>query len=174
MDIIEVMRKRRSIRSYTGESVPDEIVEKVLQAGMLSPSGHGRRSWEFIVVKDRETLDKLSLCRQNTVKMLQGGDVAIVVIGDAELSDMWVEDCSIAMANMHLAADSLGVGSCWVQVRCRKTASGEDSGEYIRSILGFPEKYMAEAILALGMPAEHPAPRELSDLPAEKIHYEKF
>lgn len=84
------------------------------------------------------------------------------------------------MANMHLMADSLGVGSCWIQSRLR-TATATDSGtdsvtteDYVRKCLHFPEGYKLEAILSLGMPAEEKTPTKLSELPVEKVHYETF
>ena len=109
-EILEAMRRRRSVRKYTGEKVPEETLEKVLKAGLLSPSGRAVRPWEFIVVRDREMLEKMSGCRVGAAKMLAYADTAVVVIGDSEKQDVWTEDCSIAMAYMHLAADSLGLG----------------------------------------------------------------
>ena len=180
MDLLEIMRRRRSIRNYSGEEIPEESITKVLQAGLLSASGKAKRPWEFIVVRQRKTLDDLSGCRAGGVKMLKEAQCAIVVIGDETEQDVWIEDCSVAMANMHLMADSLGIGSCWIQGRLR-TATSADSGtasitteDYVRECLHFPEGYKLEAILSLGMPAEEKTPAELSKLPFEKIHYEKF
>lgn len=173
MDLLEVMRQRRSVRQYTGERIADEAIDRILKAGLLSPSGRGVRPWEFIVVRDADTLKAMSECRVGAAKMLEGADCAVVVIGDEDKTDVWVEDCSIAMANMHLMADSLGVGSCWIQGRLRK--AGEESTEsYLRAWLGFPENFRLEAILSLGMPAGKPAARELEELPVEKVHWERF
>lgn len=86
---------------------------------------------------------------------------------------MWIEDCSVAMANMHLMASSLGIGSCWVQGRLRN-ADEITTEEYVRERLGFPENYKLEAILTLGMPdAEAPA-HQLDELPMEKIKWERY
>ena len=151
MDLLEIMRKRRSIRRYTGEKIPEEKLETILQAGLLSASGRAIRPWEFIVVQDKDTLQYLSDSRIGAAKMLQGADCAIVVIGDSEKTDVWIEDCSIAMAQMHLMADSLGVGSCWIQGRLRE-AEGKTTEEYVREKLEFPESFRLEAILSLGIP----------------------
>ena len=113
--MVELLQERRSIRRYTGEAVPEESLKQILQAGLLSPSGHNAKPWEFVVVKDRETLDKLSQCREGSAEMLKGAYCAVVVLGDEEKTDVWTEDCSAAMMNMHLTASSLGVGSCWIQ-----------------------------------------------------------
>lgn len=174
MDLLQVMMNRRSVRKYTGEPVPEEKLERILQAGLVSASGRRRQPWEFILVKEKDTLRSLSKCREHGPSMIEGADCAIVVAADEEKTDVWTEDCSIAMANMHLMADSLGVGSCWVQVRLREAPDGRSAEEYIRELLAIPEKYKVEAILSLGIPAEHPEPHTAEELLKEKVHSEKF
>lgn len=174
MDLLEIMQNRRSIRKYTGEKISDEALEKVLQAGLLSASSRARRPWELIVVKDRDTLKKMAECRKGSAKMLEGADTAVAVVGDENASDVWIEDCSIVMSNMHLMAESLGLGSCWIQGRLREAPSGQSTEEYLRDILGYPEHYRLEAILSMGIAASHPKRTELSELLTEKIHRERF
>lgn len=174
MELLEIMRNRRSVRTYTGESVPEETIEKILQAGLLSASGKAVRPWELIVVRDKKTLARMALSRAAGAKMLEGADCAIVVLGNEEMSDVWTEDCSIVMANMHLMADSLGVGSCWIQGRLREASDGRTTEEYLRELLKYPAPYRLEAMLSLGVPKEHPSPRALEELPAEKVHRERF
>lgn len=174
MDLLEIMRNRRSVRKYTREPISDERIEKILRAGLLSASSRGIRPWEFILVRERETLEKMAACREGAANMLKGADAAIVVIGDAEKSDVWIEDCSIAMANMHLMADALGIGSCWIQGRLRVAAEGCGTEDYLRQLLGFPERFKLEAILSLGMPEKHPAAYQLDSLLMEKTHREQF
>ena len=174
MELINIMKKRRSIRKYSRETIENSKLEKILQAGLLSASGKGKRPWEFIVVKDKDALKNMSQCRIGAAKMLENADCAIVVVADSEKTDVWVEDCSVAMANMHLMADSLGIGSCWIQGRLRTDVSGESTECYLRNMLEFPEKYKLEAILSLGIPAENPEPYELPSFPNEKVHWEKF
>lgn len=174
MELLEVMQKRRSVRTYTGEAVSEEDVTCILQAGLLSASGKAIRPWEFIVVRNKETLKSMSRCRVAGSQMLEAADCAIVVLGDEEKSDVWVEDCSVAMANMHLMADSLGVGSCWIQGRLREAPGGRTTEAYLRELLEFPENYRLEAILSLGMPQNHPGAYELGDLLEGKVHRERF
>ena len=174
MELLEVMQKRRSVRTYTGEAVSEEDVTCILQAGLLSASGKAIRPWEFIVVRNKETLKSMSRCRVAGSQMLEAADCAVVVLGDEEKSDVWVEDCSVAMANMHLMADSLGVGSCWIQGRLREAPGGRTTEAYLRELLEFPENYRLEAILSLGMPQNHPGAYELGDLLEGKVHREKF
>ncbi len=174
MDLLEVMRNRRSVRVYTGETVPEDQVEQILKAGLLSASGKNLKPWEFIVVRDKEVLAKLSKSRAAGAAMIEHADCAIVVVGDTEKSDVWTEDCSAAMANMHLMADCLGIGSCWVQGRLREAADGRTTEAFIRDLLGIPDKYGVAAMLSLGMAKEHPAAYSLDELPMEKVHREKF
>lgn len=174
MELLEIMKNRRSVRTYTGEPVKEEKLEKILQAGLLSASGRAIRPWEFIVVRDKETLKQMAGSRAMGAKMLENADCAVVVLGDEEKTDVWTEDCSIAMANMHLMADSLGVGSCWIQGRLREASDGRTTEEYLRELLGFPEHCRLEAMLSLGMPERHPEPHSAEALRKEKIHREKF
>lgn len=174
MELIQVMQNRRSIRKYTGEAVPEEKLEMILQAGLLSATSHNSKPWEFIVVRNKETLKALAKCRVGSAKMLEGADAAVVVLGDPEKTDVWAEDCSIAMSNMHLMADSLGIGSCWIQGRLRDAEDGRMSEDYLRELLGFPETLKLEAVLSLGMPQSRPDGYPLDSLLTERIHKEKF
>lgn len=174
MNLLEIMQKRHSIRKYTDEAVPEESLQMVLQAGLLSASSRSIRPWELIVVRDRDTLKKMSDCRVGAAKMLAGASAAIVAAADPKMSDVWIEDCSIVMANMHLMADSLGLGSCWIQGRLREAANGETTEAYLQKLLGYPADFCLEAVLSLGIPQTHQAKRELSDLPMDKVHWEKY
>lgn len=174
MELLDIMKKRRSVRTYTEETIPEEKLTAILQAGLLSPSGKAIRPWEFIVVRNKETLKAMSKCRIAGSRMLRDAGCAIVVLGDEEKTDVWVEDCSIAMAYMHLMADSLGLGSCWIQGRLRQAPGERTTEEYLRELLKFPENLRLEAILSLGMPGNHPDAYELDKLPVEKIHREGF
>ncbi len=174
MELLKIMAERRSVRKYTGEHIPDDKLTTVLQAGMLSASSKGLRPWEFIIVRDRDMLERMAGFRVGAADMLKDADAAIVVIGGHENADMWIEDCAIAMANMHLMADSLGIGSCWIQGRGRESAEGGSSEEYLRGLLGFPERFSLEAVLSLGMPNGHPAAHSLEELDMGKVHREKY
>ena len=132
MDFLELLLTRRSIRKYTGEPIPQEALEAVLHAGLASPASRARRPWELVVVQDPATLEKLSHCRVGSAKMLAGASAAIVVFADQTKTDVWTEDCSILMSNMHLMAHALGLGSCWVQGRLRQTEAGGSTEAFCR------------------------------------------
>ncbi len=173
-DLLEIMRTRRSVRKYTAQEISDEDIKKILSAALLAPSGHSKYPCEFIVVKNRETLNKMSHCRVGVAKMLEGAACAVVVIADKEKSDTIVEDCSVAMMNMELEATARGIGNCWIQIRGRDADEGSTSEDYLRGILNFPENFACQSVLSLGYPEKMPRQRELDKLKFEKIHEEKF
>lgn len=174
MELLQIMMNRRSVRKYNDKNISKEKLDKILQAGLLSASGRSKQPWQFIAVTDKEILQKLSHCRNGSAKMLEGAGCAIVVVGDPEYADTWIEDCSIVMTNMHLMADSLGLGSCWIQGRMRTAENGEPTDDYVREILGYPQPYTIEAILSIGCIDEHPEPKTLDELSYEKVHYNKY
>ena len=165
------MRSRRSVRRYTDEKISDADLKQIVTAALLAPSGHSKYPCEFIVVKNRELLDKMSRCRKAVAKMLTEASAAIVVVADKDKSDTFVEDSCVAMMNMELLATSLGIGNCWIQVRNREAEDDSSSEEFLRGLLNFPENFACQAILSLGYPARPPKARELDKLNFDKISF---
>lgn len=175
MTMLDTILHRRSVRQYTDSPIPQDKLNAILYAGLAAASSKNRKPWEFVLVENRDTLDQLCNCRPGAANLLGKCKAAIVVAADSDLVDVWVEDCASAITQMHLTADALGVGSCWLQVRLRKSTDGiTDTQDIVRNVLGIPEKYSVMAILTLGMPASHPGSKEICDLPLEKIHREHF
>ncbi len=170
----DLVKSRRSIRKFQDKKVEKEKTDIILKSALLSPSSRSRRPWEFIAVTDKETLIKLSKCREHSSAFLADAPLGIVVIADPQACDVWVEDASIASIIMQLAAQSLGLGSCWIQVRERYGAGNVKAGDYIKEVLGIPAKYEVECMIAIGYPAEEKKPYEESQLAYGKIHYEKY
>ncbi len=174
-DFLKALQKRRSVRNYSGEPVPMEKLNMILEAGMLAPSSRAIRPYELIVVRDKQKLIALSGCRMGgAARMLAGADLAIVVVGDEEKSDAWTEDCCVVMENMHLMASVLGVGSCWIQGRMREAMDSETTEDFTRNILQYPAECRLEAILSLGMPEEEWPQTPIEMLPFGKIHINKY
>ena len=171
MELLELMRRRRSVRRYTEEKLSDEQLKQIVSAALLAPSGHSKYPCEFIVVKNRELLEKMSHCRKGVAKMLEGAAAAVVVIADKDKSDTFVEDSCVAMMSMELLATSLDVGNCWIQVRGREAEDDSASEDYLRGLLNFPENFACQAILSLGYPAKEPRARELDKLNFDKISF---
>lgn len=170
MELLELMANRRSIRKYTDEEIPEEKLNRILQAGLLAPTSMGKQPWEFYVIRDKETLQKLSKAKRHGAGMLAECNAAAAVFADSDLSDAWIEDCSVVLGYMYLMAEEQGVGSCWVQMRMRVDEDGNDAEQNVREILGVELPYRLVGIMALGMPAEEKEPQALSELKWEKVH----
>ncbi|MCQ2572869.1 MAG: nitroreductase family protein [Treponema sp.] len=150
MEFKSLIEKRHRVRTYLKEEVSDEILNEPINCAKLAPTSRNKKPVDYIVVKDRELLTKLSVSKAGGSQKLKDAGAAIVVIGDSEKSDVWIEDCSIAMTYLHLAAVNYGLGSCWIQIRNRQNAEGKDSGEYIKELLGINAPFEVLAVLSLG------------------------
>ena len=171
----DLLLRRRSVRAYAEEPVEREQLEAIVRAGLLSPTGRNKRDWQFVVVQDRPTLDALAASRAGgAAKMLADAAAAIVVLGDSSTTDVWCEDCSIAMSNMHLMAASLGLGSCWIQGRLRVADDGRSASDIVCELVGAPTGLELEAMLSIGVPAKMPAPHTLADADMSKVHWDRF
>ena len=159
-DIIQAMKDRRSFRKYTDESVPREMIEQVIEAGLWAPSGMGKQSPIIVAITDKEQRD--ALARANAAVMGGTGDpfygapVVLVVLAPREVGT-YVYDGSLAMGNMLLAASSLGLGSCWIH-RAKEVF---DTPEYQKLLadLGVEGDYEGIGNCILGWPDQEPAPK---------------
>lgn len=150
MNFNDLIKKRHSVRNYKNEIVEDELLKKIIAAAELAPTSRNKKPCIFISVTDKKILESLAESKAGGSQMLKDAGAAIVVAGDSEKSDVWIEDCSIAMTYMHLKAVDLGLGSCWIQLRNRKTKDEIDSVEYVKKLLNLENKYQVLAILSLG------------------------
>ena len=120
--MLEIVRRRRSIRRYDERPVPPELVAELREAVLRAPSSRNLRPWRFTFVTDRATLEALSTAKASYAQPLAGAALAVVFSADESVSDCWVEDCSIAATILQLTATDLGLGSCWIQMRGRADA----------------------------------------------------
>lgn len=172
--LLELLEKRRSIRKFQETAVEPEKIKTILQAGLISPSGKSKRPWEFIVVDNSEILESLSQAKPRGGQFVKDAPLAVVVLGEEEASDTWIEDCSIAMTFMQLEAEDQGLGSCWVQIDKRPSEDGRGAEAVAKDILGIEDKKRVLAILAIGYPAqERPAYTE-EDMDFSKVHYNSY
>lgn len=146
----ELIKMRRSMRKFTPEKLTDEQLRTVLRAALMSPSSKGTHCWQFVVVQDGETLAQLSRCKAQGADFLSGAPCGVVVLADPAVSDVWIEDASVATTMMLLQAEDLGLGSCWIQVRERTMADGSDAEAEVRRILDIPAHLRVLSIVALG------------------------
>ncbi|MDQ7096438.1 nitroreductase family protein [Desulfosporosinus sp. PR] len=161
--MLDLLYKRRSIRKYKPTKIDRDTVQVLLKAALLSPSSCGLRPWQFVVVDDSETLSRLAAAKKGAGH-LKGAALAIVVLADPNLSDVWVEDASIAATILHLTAESLGLGSCWIQIRKRQYSDTETAEDYVRKILAVPETLTVASIMSFGYPAESKSPYSEEDI----------
>ncbi len=153
MDFKNLVQKRRSIRKFTDEEISSEDLQTILRAALMSPTSKGTRAWHFIVVDDKDMLEKMSNIREMGSQFVAGAAVAVVVLGDTDATDAWVEDASLAAVTMQYQAADLGLGSCWCHVRNRFSSVGEPADNLLRFLLGYPENLTAECIIGIGHPA---------------------
>lgn len=171
---LELLRKRRSIRQFESSPVKQGDVEILVEAMLRSPSSRSLNPWHFVVVTDKELIEGLSSSKPHGATFLKNAPLAIVVCADPSVSDVWVEDCSIASLNIHLAAADIGLGSCWVQIRERKYDDSLSSEEYVKKALSLKDDMRVEAIVAIGYPKEEKEGQPDSSLLYERVSYEKF
>jgi nitroreductase len=170
----ELIKNRRSIRKFTSEELTQEEVVNLLKAALMSPSSKRTNPWQFIVVDDKETLDKLAHCKEHSANFIADAALAIVVAADPMASDVWIEDASIASIMIQLQAEDLGLGSCWVQIRERFAATGMSSDEYVRGILDIPLQLQVLSVIAIGHKGMERKPFSEDHLQWEKIHINKY
>lgn len=173
-EVINALRHRRSVRKYDGTPVDGDLLKLVLEAGINAPKGDNFKTVEFILIEKRDTLLELAHIRKVGTKMLENAGAAIIVLGNEEKSDLWMEDASIAMAYMHLAADSLGLGSCWIQMWNRDDVNGADLEPVLRERFGIPAYLHPMAILSLGNISEHPKGHDVESVDWSRVHHEKY
>lgn len=167
--MIELLRKRRSVRKFTAEKITPEQRQTLIEAALRSPSSRGINPWEFIVVDDPELLRHLARAKQHGSEFLENAPLAIVVCADSTKSDVWVEDCAIAAIIIQLTAVSLGLGSCWAQIRSRQHNSEVTAEHYLRELLGLPEQMKVECVLGIGCPDEVKLPVPAGTLQHGKV-----
>jgi len=161
MDTLEAIRKRRSVREYTGGPIPKEDLETIVDAGRLAATGSNRQPWDFIVITDPEMIQKLKVASQ---WMEKAGAIIAVVMDPA--SRWWVEDGSAAVENMLIASTALGYGSCWLE---GYTLPRE---EEFKALLNVPQEKRLLTLIPIGVPVEWPT-REKKSL-EEVIHWETY
>lgn len=165
----QLIKLRRSMRQYTGEELAQEQVVALMRAALMAPSSKRSNPWQFIVVDDKELLRRLSLCKAQASQFIADAALAIVVAADPLASDVWIEDCAIAAAYVQLQAEDLGLGSCWVQVRERFTASGQSSNDYVHEVLDLPLPLQVLCIIAIGHKGMQRKPFNEDNLQWEKV-----
>jgi nitroreductase len=148
---MQAILTRRSIRQYTPESVPDDVITEILQAAMSAPSAGNQQPWQFVVIADRRVRQEIPTFHPYA-QMVREAPVAIVVCGDTRLQThegYWVQDCAAATQNILLAAHAKGLGAVWVGIYPK-----EERVKRLRELLDLPTHVIPLALVPLGVPAE--------------------
>jgi Nitroreductase len=169
--MIDLLRTRRSVRKYKKTPIDPKQIDLLKEALLRSPSSRGIDPWEFVFVEDPALLEKLSRAKQHGSEFLKDAKLGIVVCADESKSDVWVEDCAIASILAQMTAHSLGLGSCWIQIRLRNHNETTTSESYIQRLLGIPEKIKVAAIISIGHPDEIKRPISSNKLDYRRIRF---
>ena len=171
---MDLIANRRSIRRFTADKIETEKIELLKEAALRPPSSRGVNPWEFLFITDRNLLGKLSGAKPHGSSFLKDAQLGIVVCADPGKSDVWIEDASIAATFIQLAAISLELGSCWIQIRDRMHDETQTAEAFIAEALNIPSNLKIEAMIAIGYPAERKSPHPKEELQNEKVHLNRY
>jgi len=174
MEFFETVDKRRSIRQFSNQPVEQEKIEQILEAALRAPTARASRSAEIVVVTDQEMLQKLAKAKPVGAAFIAGAAVAMVVVANPEKIGPAIEDAAIAAFSLQLAAQALGLGSCWSQMRDNNHDALISSNQYICQLLGIPRQLTVECIIAIGYAAEERKGYAATDLGRERVHYGQY
>lgn len=169
---IENIFARKSVRAYTPKPIEKEKIDLLVKAAMAAPTAVNKQPWAFIVIDDREVLDKLAI-ELPYAKMAAQAPLAIVVCGDlskalnGETDQYWMLDCSAASENLLLAAESMGLGAVWTAVYPEN-----DRIAKVRSVLSLPDYIIPFNLIPVGYPQHQEEAKD--KFKAENIHYNKW
>jgi nitroreductase len=167
--VIDAILKRRSIRRYSGKPVNKSMIMELLTAGMYAPSARNEQPWHFMVIDDRNLLDRIREIHPYA-SMLSGASLAILVCGDEHLElskGYWSVDCAAATQNILLAAHALGLGAVWLGVYPR-----EERQSGIRELFDLPKNIQPFSLISVGYPQEEkPVPERFKE---DRIRWNKW
>ncbi len=180
MDALDAIFSRKSIRNYTDQPISDEDLRTILEAGMSGPTCAMTRDWSFIVIRDKELLNKVADGNGPPAAPLRGAAVGILICGDLSRSfkpapDYWIIDGAIAGQNMILAATALGIGSVWLG-----TYPEMDRVENQAKLFALPETIRPHSVIAFGHPdpdaPERPKPPHIftGRYEEDRVHFERW
>lgn len=161
MDALEAIRKRRSIRQYSGKAVPHKHLEQIVDAGRLAATGFNHQPWDFIVITQKEKIDQLKIAAP---WMEKAGAIIAVVLDPT--TQYWIEDGAAAIENMMIAATALGYGSCWLE------GFTQPYEETFKNLLKVPKEKRLLTLVPIGVPVEWP---EVDKKPLKEVlHWETY
>jgi len=171
MSVFDIMKSRRSVRKYKSKPIPEDVLNKVLEAARIAPSGKNFQPWKFIIVRDRKKREELAVASRNQFFIAQA-PVVIVACGFPDSSYQyqgnymrsWPIDVSIAVDHLMLMAWEEGLGTCWI---------GAFREDEVKQVLSIPDDVRVLALTPLGYPDEEPRDRGRKEM-SEIISYDKY
>ena len=162
MELKNILNSRRSVRKFSPVKVEREKLERIAQMALQAPSSRNTRSTRLVIVEQKEILEKLSTMRDYGAAFMKDAAAAILVVGDKEASDLWLDNCVITATILQLAVVDEVLASCWVHVNDRPCLKAEPEGakadDYVRELLELPARYGILCAVALGYSDFQPAP----------------
>ena len=168
---ISCIAARRSVRDFTPETVSDEQLKQILKSAMYAPSANNTQPWEFVVVKQRAILDKLSKgCKHWSA--LSKTQLAVVIAANLinpkpGVTDFFIQDCAACTQNILLAATDLKLGAVWLGCFPK-----EDRIEYVKDVLEMPDGIIPFSIVPIGYPHKPYPPHDFYD--KDRVHWEVY
>jgi len=158
MEFKELIAARHSVRKFTAEPVDRALIDEMIEDALLAPSSRNSASSGFMIIEDPSTLEAMSQMRDYGAGLLAGAAAAIVVLGDTEKTDLWLDNAAISATYLLLSAVDKGLGACWVHVNGRPVRKAEPDGPsaeaYLRELLGIRDNMKPLCVIALGHPEE--------------------
>ncbi len=162
MELKEILTKRRSTRKFLPTAVEQEKLQRIVDMALTAPSSRNTRSTRLLVVTDKALLEKMSSMRDYGSAFMKDATAAILVMGDKQASDLWLDNCVITATILQLAVVDEGLASCWVHVNDRPCLKDEPEGakadDYLRELLSLPSHYGILCAVALGYSDFEPKP----------------
>lgn len=165
-DFINRMIEKRSCKNFKSDPVPEDMINDIIQAGLYAPTGMGQQSPIVVAITEKKTRDALAKLNASIIGMPEDADpfygapCVLIVLAKKSIGT-YVYDGSIMMENMLLAADSLGLGSCWIH-RAKEEFEKEDMKMFLKK-LGVQEEYEGIGHCVVGYkkaPLKEAAPRK--------------
>lgn len=164
MDLFQAIKQRHSVREYSEKEIGREDLEKMVEAARLAPTARGEEPWEFIVVTEKEKLEKIGDLAENG-RFIKNAAAGIVVI--SKEAKYYLEDGAAATQNILLAAAALGIGSCWI------AGDKKDYAGQVLDLLKVPEVYKLVSVISLGYPAGNTRPYQKKQA-GRPVRYNEF
>lgn len=172
--MFELLEQRRSVRKFKSKPIEIEKIDKLKEALLRAPSSRDLQPCEFIFVDDPKLLASLATAKKHGSAFIAKAKLAVVIAANPDISDVWVEDSSIAAIILQLATEQLNLKSCWAQLRLRPHTDDQRASDYVRDLVGLPAGMEVVTVIGIGYPAEDSPGHPRETLQDQKIHHNSF